>query len=272
MTVATVTRSEFTKFFSTSLWWVLGLVLVVYIASTAGALAFVFGAVSNGTLPGDGAPVPTEGVAPLLYSLAASVGYVIPLIMGTLIVTTEFRHKTLTATFLATPRRGTVLWAKIVAGIVVGVGFGIVGALSSVGPAAGFLTVFGIDTDLGAGSTWALIARVVLALTIWVVVGIGVGTLVRNQVAAVVGVLVFTQFLEPIARTAGAFVEGLDTVTNYLPGAASDALVGASIFQMAGAGASTSGLEWWAGGAVLLGYALVLLVLGYALNWRRDVS
>ena len=92
------------------------------------------------------------------------------------------------------------------------------------------------------------------------------------QVAAVVGVLVFTQFLEPIARTAGAFVEGLDTVTNYLPGAASDALVGASIFQMAGAGASTSGLEWWAGGAVLLGYALVLLVLGYALNWRRDVS
>jgi len=77
MTVATVTRSEFTKFFSTSLWWVLGLVLVVYIASTAGALAFVFGAVSNGTLPGDGAPVPTEGVAPLLYSLAASVGYVI---------------------------------------------------------------------------------------------------------------------------------------------------------------------------------------------------
>ncbi|HCM48972.1 MAG TPA: ABC transporter permease, partial [Microbacterium sp.] len=39
MTVATVTRSEFTKFFSTSLWWVLGLVLVVYIASTAGALA-----------------------------------------------------------------------------------------------------------------------------------------------------------------------------------------------------------------------------------------
>ena len=173
MTVATVTRSEFTKFFSTSLWWVLGLVLVVYIASTAGALAFVFGAVSNGTLPGDGAPVPTEGVAPLLYSLAASVGYVIPLILGTLIVTTEFRHKTLTATFLATPRRGTVLWAKIVAGIVVGVGFGIVGALSSVGPAAGFLTVFGIDTDLGAGSTWALIARVVLALTIWVVVGIG---------------------------------------------------------------------------------------------------
>lgn len=272
MTVATVTRSEFTKFFSTSLWWVLGLVLVVYIAFTAAALAFAIGAVGSGMLPGEGAPVPTEGVAPVLYSLAASVGYVIPLILGTLMVTSEFRHKTLTATFLATPRRGTVLWAKIVAGIVVGVGFGIVGALSSVGPAAGLLAAFGVETDLGVGSTWALIARVVLALTIWVIVGIGVGALVRNQVAAVVGVLVFTQFLEPIARAAGAFVSGLDTVTNYLPGAASDALVGASIFQMAGAGTSTSGLEWWAGGAVLLAYAAVLLVLGYALNWRRDVS
>ncbi|GAA2952494.1 ABC transporter permease [Microbacterium schleiferi] len=272
MTVATVTRSEFTKFFSTSLWWVLGLVLVVYIAFTAGALAFAFGAVSSGTLPSEAAPLPAEGLAPLLYSLAASVGYVIPLILGTLMVTSEFRHKTLTATFLATPRRRTVLWAKIVAGFVVGVGFGIVGALSSVGPAAGLLAVFGIETDLRLGSTWALIARVVLALTIWVIVGIGVGALVRNQVAAVVGVLVFTQFLEPIARTAGAFVEGLDTVTTYLPGAASDALVGASIFEIAGAGSDASGLEWWAGGAVLLAYAAVLLVLGYALNWRRDVS
>lgn len=271
MTVATVTRSEFTKLFSTSLWWVLGLVLVLYIAFTAGSLAFVFGAVSSGTLPGEGAPVPAEGLAPLLYSLAASVGYVIPLILGTLMVTTEFRHKTLTATFLATPRRGAVLWAKIVAGIVVGIGFGIVGVLSSVAPAAGLLAVFGIETDLGLGSTWALIGRVVLALAIWVIVGIGVGALVRNQVAAVVGVLVFTQFLEPIARTAGAFVEGLDTVTNYLPGAASDALVGASIFQVAGAG-NTTGLEWWAGGGVLLAYAAVLLVLGYALNLRRDVS
>ncbi|WP_434968613.1 ABC transporter permease [Microbacterium sp. bgisy207] len=271
MTVAAVTRSEFTKLFSTSMWWILGLVLVLYVAATAGSLAFVFGAVSSGTLPNDGAPVPSEGLASVLYSLAASIGYVVPLILGTLMVTAEFRHKTLTATFLTTPRRGTVLWAKVVAGLLIGVAFGIVGALSSVAPSAGVLAVFGLETDLGAAATWALIGRLVLALTIWVIVGIGVGVLVRNQVAAVVGVLVFTQFLEPIARTAGAFVDGLDTVTNYLPGAASDALVGSSIFQVAGAGAS-GGLDWWAGGAVLLAYAAVLLVLGYVVSWRRDVS
>lgn len=271
MTVATVTRSEFTKLFSTSMWWVLAVVLVVYVAFTASALAFVFGGVSNGTLPSQGPPLPTEGLAGLLYGLAATLGYVIPLILGTLMITGEFRHRTLTATFLATPRRGTVLWAKLIAGIVVGLLFGVIGAASAVGPAAGVLSVFGLDPELGSRDTWGLIGRVVLAFVIWVVIGIGVGSLVRNQVAAVVGVIVFTQFLEPIARTAAAFVEGLGSVMQYLPGAATDALVGSSIFSIAGT-AETASLEWWAGGAVLLGYAGVFLILGYALSWRRDVS
>lgn len=271
MTVANVTRSEFTKLFSTSMWWVLGIVLVGYVAFTAAALAFALGAASTGALPGGGPAVPPDTLAPVLYSVATSVGYVIPLIIGTLMVTAEFRHKTLTATFLATPRRGAVLWAKGIAGVVIGAGFGIVAVVSAVGPAAGVLASFGVDAGLGSRDTWAMVGRMVLALTIWVIVGIGVGSLVRNQVAAVVGVLVFTQFLEPIARTAGAFVDGLDTVTNYLPGAASDALVGMSIFTVAGAG-SGAGLEWWAGGAVLLAYAAVFLVLGYLFNWRRDIS
>ena len=37
-------------------------------------------------------------------------------------------------------------------------------------------------------------------------------------------------------------------------------------------GAAASGLEWWAGGAVLLGYAVVLVLLGHLVSWRRDVS
>ncbi|GAA1701170.1 ABC transporter permease [Microbacterium sediminicola] len=271
MTVATATRAEFTKQFSTSMWWLLTIILVAYVAFTAGALAFVFGGVDAGVLPGQGAPVPTEGIAPVLYGLAATVGYVVPLIVGTLMVTGEFRHQTLTATFLTTPRRSTVLWAKIVAGAIIGVGFGIVGTLAAALPSAGILAAFGLPTDLDSRETWALLARVVLAFAIWVLVGIGVGALVRNQVAAVVGVLVFTQFLEPIARTAGAFVDGLDAVTAYLPGAASDALVGSSVFALAG-GAAESGLEWWAGGLVLTAYAVVFLVLGYATSWRRDVS
>ena len=95
----------------------------------------------------------------------------------------------------------------------------------------------------------------------------------RNQVVAIVVVLVFTQFLEPIGRFVAAFVEGLSDFTAYLPGAASDALVGASVFTAGmGGGTEVTTLEWWAGGLVLLGYALVFLVIGNFTSWRRDVT
>ncbi len=84
----------------------------------------------------------------------------------------------------------------------------------------------------------------------------------------------FTQFLEPVGRAAAAFVDGLSDITRFLPGAASDALVGASVFNMSvatGSGGSEP-LEWWVGGLVLLGYAVVLVILGHLLSWRRDVS
>jgi hypothetical protein len=96
---------------------------------------------------------------------------------------------------------------------------------------------------------------------------------VRNQVGAVVGVIAFTQFVEPILRTVAAFVEGMGDAARFLPGAASDALVGASIYSTIGSttGSSTP-LEWWVGGLVLLGYAVALLLLGGLLSWRRDVA
>jgi ABC-2 type transport system permease protein len=275
MSLVNATRSEATKQFSTSMWWILALVLVVYIGFTAAVLGFVFAAAASGSLPGDAPPLPAEGLAATLYSTATAVGYVFPLLIGTLMVTTEFRHKTLTPTFLATPKRGLVLWAKLLVGIVLGLLFGVIGVVSSVAPSAGFLAAMGIDTGLTSAETWALFGRMLLAFVLWVLIGVGVGALVRNQVGAIVGVLVFTQFLEPVGRAAAAFVEGLSDFTRFLPGAASDALVGASVFNM---GMATSGgggaepLEWWVGGLILLGYAVVLVVLGHLVSWRRDVS
>ncbi|MET0736489.1 MAG: ABC transporter permease [Microbacterium sp.] len=275
MSIAAATRSESTKQFTTSMWWVLAIVLLAYVGFTAAVLGFVFSAAATGALPGDAPQLPSEGLSATLYSTATAVGYVFPLLVGTLMVTAEFRHKTLTPTFLATPRRGRVLWAKIFVGILLGALFGVVGILASVGPAAGFLAGYGLDTELTSPDTWTLLGRMLIAYVLWVLVGIGVGALVRNQVGAIVGVLVFTQFLEPVARAAASFVDGLTEFTQYLPGAASDALVGASIFTgvtPAGSSAAADPLEWWVGGLVLLGYAVVLLVLGHLVSWRRDVT
>ncbi|GAA1858853.1 ABC transporter permease [Microbacterium koreense] len=271
MSLAAAIRSESTKLFTTSMWWLLALILALYVAFTASVLGFVFAGAATGSLGGSGTPGMTEdGLAMTLYSTATSVGYVFPLLIGTLLVTAEFRHKTLSPTFLATPRRNTVLWAKLAVGVVVGVLYGIVGIVASVGPGAGFLAGFGLDTELTEPETWAMLGRVLLAFVLWVAIGAGVGALVRNQVAAIVGVLVFTQFLEPIGRTAAAFVDGLSTVTQYLPGAASDVLVGASVFG--DALTDENALPWWGGGLVLVGYAVVLVLLGAITSWRRDIN
>lgn len=276
MSLTAATRAETTKQFTTSLWWILAIVLLVYIGFTAGSLGFVFALSSTGALPGDAPVIPEAGLAPVLYSSATSLGYVFPLLVGTLMVTTEFRHKTLTPTFLATPKRGIVLWAKILVGLLVGALYGVIGVVSSVAPSAAFLAGYGLDTELTSVDTWALFGRMILAFMLWVFIGIGVGALVRNQVGAIVGVLVFTQFLEPVGRAAASFIEGLSDVMRFLPGAASDALVGASVYTMglaaSGGGGGNDPLEWWVGGLVLLGYGLVLVVLGHLLSWRRDVS
>ncbi|MEU1971499.1 ABC transporter permease [Microbacterium sp. NPDC019599] len=274
MTLAATTRSETTKQFSTSAWWVLAIVLFVYIGFTAAVLGFVFSAASTGALGSEAPQLPSEGLAETLYSTATSVGYVFPLLIGTLMVTAEFRHSTLTPTFLATPRRGNVLWAKLAVAVLLGLLYGLVGVIASVAPSAAFLAGYGLSTEFDTVETWALFGRMLIAYVLWVLVGVGVGALVRNQVGAIVGVLVFTQFLEPVARAAASFVDWLTEFTKYLPGAASDALVGASVFTAGvpqGATASDP-LEWWAGGLVLLGYAAVFIVLGYLFSWRRDVS
>lgn len=272
MSLAAATRSETIKQLTVSAWWVLAIVLFVYVGFTAGVLGVVFTAAATGSLPGDAPPLPVDGLSDLLYSTATAIGYVFPLLVGTLMVTSEFRHKTLTPTFLATPRRGRALAAKVAVGILLGMLLGVVGVLASAGVSAGVLAAAGLDTRLGESDTWALLGRMILAFVLWTLIGVGVGALVRNQVGAIVGVLVFTQFLEPVARAAASFVDGLDAVTRYLPGAASDALVGASVFAVAGGAGAADPLAWWAGGAVLLGVAVVVLVIGYATSWRRDVS
>lgn len=274
MSLINASRSETTKQFTTSLWWILAIVLLLYVAMTSGGLGWALAAAATGTtVPGGGPALPGDELTGILYSTATAIAYVFPLLIGTLMVTTEFRHKTLTPTFLATPRRATALAAKVVVGVILGVLYGVVGIVASAAPGAAVLALFDLPTELAEPATWALLARMILAFVLWVLIGIGVGTLVRNQVGAIVGVLVFTQFLEPVIRFAAAFVDGLDEIAQFLPGASSDALVGASLYTAAmTGGADTAGPQWWVGGLWLLGYALVLLVLGYLTSWRRDVA
>jgi ABC-type transport system involved in multi-copper enzyme maturation permease subunit len=273
MNLVNAIRSEAAKLVTTRLWWILLLVLVGYVLFTAGLIAGLFGALGD-QLADSGQPaLPAELLTPIVYSVATAVGYVFPLILGALSVTNEFRHQTLTPTFLATPGRGTVLVAKVVVLAVAGAVFGLAGAAASIGIGAPLLELSGNSASLDSPDTWWLAARVVLAMALWAVVGVGVGALVPNQVASIVIVLAFTQFLEPILRFGTSILEWTAQVGRFLPGAASDALVGASIYTtIAPSGSSVAPLEWWQGGLVLVAYAVVAGVAGYFTSWRKDVT
>lgn len=258
--------AEWRKVMTTRMWWILGLATFGYMLFLGVVLGFAF------THPGTGngqVPVHGRAAAETLYTLAASLGYAFPLVIGALAVTGEFRHRTITPTFLVEPRRGLVLGSKLLVQLVVGAGFGLAGTAGAVLGGAPLLAVAGHPTWLGDSRVQLDLVCCVLALALWAVVGVGVGSLLTNQVAAVVAILAFTQFVEPILRLGLAAVDPLSGASKFLPGAAAEALAGASFY-------STSGMAGllgrWEGGLVLLGYAVLLAVLGRVTTLRRDVT
>lgn len=268
--------AEFAKLFTTRLWWILALTLFLYVGAMAGGLGALFGWAASTADAGASA-----GVSPLpeglnlhavIYSMATTIGYVFPVLLGAFAVTGEFRHQTLTPTFLATPRRGIVLSAKVLSMLLVGAGLGVVAWVATVGLGAAALGAFDLETGLGAEDSWTMIARGVLAMALWAAVGVGLGTLVPSQVAALIIVIAFTQFVEPTLRLAASFNEVTASIARFLPGAASDALVGASFYSIAMPGGGPAALLWWQGGIILLAIAIAATIGGYFTSWRRDVT
>ena len=256
--------AEWRKLTSTALWWVLALGMAAYLAFVGAAMAFSLTVAPEGQAP----PLGGLDAALTVYGVLNAVGYVFPLVVGTLLVTTEVRHKTLTQTLLAEPRRGVVLGAKLVLAAGIGLLYGVAGVVGLVAAGAPVLSAVGDGAFLGDPEVVRALLLGVLVTGLWAVLGTGFGAVVPHQVAAVVAILAFTQFVEPIARLALGAVDGLSVVSAYLPGAAADAVVGASLFSQMG---DVDLLPAWAGALVLLGYAAALTLAGRLTTFARDV-
>ena len=98
------------------------------------------------------------------------------------------------------------------------------------------------------------------AAALYGLVGVGVGALLRNQVAAVVGALVYLFVAEPILRSVPATAPAY----KFLPGGALE-----SITATVG---TIDLLQRWQGALLLAGYGIVLAVLGWVFAVRRDIS
>lgn len=270
-------RAEYRKLVTTRLWWVLLLCMALYMAFLGGVMAFVLtqeggGDAMTGGFGGaaDGMPpLPPEALVRTVYTLAPALGYVFPVIVGALAVTNEFRHMTITPTLLAEPRRTLVLGAKLLASLPLGALFGIVGTLATVATGALVLGLRGEPVLLDDPDVLLTLARSVLVLAVWAMVGVGFGAAMPNQVAAIVVLLAFTQFVEPLLRLfLGAF-EPTAGIVRWLPGAAGEAVTGASFYASTGIGDL---LPWWQGLLALVAYGLLLAAVGRATSLRRDIS
>lgn len=274
--------SEYRKFVSTRLWWILLLAMVGYMAFLAAVLTY---SVTAGSSSSNMTALSPEQVAKTVYGMATAFGYVFPALIGVLSVTAEFRYQTITPTLLATPQRWRVLVAKLIGAAPVGFAFAVLGTLTVVGVGAAVLKISGEPTYLSEPAVIAMIARSILAMTIWILVGVGVGALIKNQVFAIVVVLAYTQLVEPAMRALLAVVgnggnaigsgtsgEGAISLANrisqFLPGSAGEAITGSSVYSSSGLGTL---LPWWGGVIVLTGYALLFTAIGAVTTFRRDV-
>ncbi|QIK84022.1 ABC transporter permease [Sanguibacter sp. HDW7] len=267
-------RLEVAKFFSTRMWWVLLILMGGYMALLAGGMGFAFTAAPESVSGGAGTGTPAAdplATARAVYAVGTTLGYVFPAIIGTLAVTGDLRHRTIVPTLLADPSRTRLLVAKHLGALPVGIAYGLVGSLAALGAGAALITLGGGDPMLGHPEVWRTVALSTVALTLWTLVGVGVGSAISNQVAALVVLLAFTQFVEPIARTgltAGLGAAGT-RIAQFLPGAAGDALAEGSIYSLMAPGTLA---PWWQGALVLLGYAVILTVVGRLTTFRRDID
>ena len=123
-----------------------------------------------------------------LLSVGSLAG-VFSALAGIMLVTSEYRHGTIRPTFLFTPRRSRVIGAKLAAGLLAGIVFGIVG--EGLGFAIGYacLAGRGIDYALNADQTTLLLLGTLAGVALWGALGVGIGTIARNQVGAIIGLL-----------------------------------------------------------------------------------
>jgi ABC-type transport system involved in multi-copper enzyme maturation permease subunit len=174
-------------------------------------------------------------------------------------MTGEFRHQTVTQTFLVTPKRGRVVAAKLVAYPLAGIALALVTLAVTAAVAAGWLAAKGITPSLADARLARIVGVALLGAGLCALVGVGIGALVRNQVAALVGTLVWVLIIEGLLMS----LVNAPSLGKWLPSAAA----AAALTNPGGAHLSRLG-----GTLLLAAYALALAAAGSRLVVRRDIT
>ncbi len=123
------------------------------------------------------------------------------LVLAAVGMTGEWRHRTITGTVLAAPDRLRVLLAKVAVYALAGILLSLVVSLIAMAVGSAILSSRG-EITLDAGDLWSILWRNLFVAAYYGAIGVVVGALVRNQAAAIVGILVWLFLIEPAVLAA----------------------------------------------------------------------
>lgn len=242
------------------------------LAGLAAALTAVFALLEASRAGSSGTGVASLSSAAGLSVVTTVTGFamLIAAVAGVIIAAGEFRHQTATLTYLATPNRSQVLAAKALVAAVLGALYGLLAGVIATAIGVLLETSRGDHVALSVGTLVAHMGGATLGAALLGAMGVGLGTLIRSQLAGVIGVFVWAAVIESV-------IGGLFTsIRPYLPYTAATTLAGAKLGNAAfgpAHGLTGAGpLPFAAAAALLVAIAALLSVLGARSSLRRDIA
>ncbi len=255
-------KAEIRKLFTVRLWWGMAIAVVVIAAGLAALFAGVIEKNDNSSYD----------IARTAYTAGAGFGYLLLLVIGIMTIGMEYRHKTITSALLATPNRVNLIMAKVVALIVFGVLYGVLYVLAALAGGAAVLASRGVAIFPQPGDMTRTLLLMLLVLALWALIGLGIGILIPNQVAAILVGVALAFIVEPIVGNILANVSWGEAVSKYFPSRATSAILGAGDGEAGSDGGGEGDLlSWWQGSIVLVAYAAIMAGVGTVLTKRKDV-
>jgi ABC-2 type transport system permease protein len=239
-------KSELLKIRSTktTIGLLLGLValelLVTLLTGLVGSTRFLITEQDQNNLLGNG------GLAGVFAALA-----------GIMLVTSEYRFGTIRPTFLVNPSRGRVLAAKVAAGTIAGLVFGVIGEGLVLAIGLVVLKARHVPISTSGGQFSLLIFGTLAGVALFGALGVGLGAIVKNQVGGVVALLAWGFLAENL------LFQFVPSIGRFLPVHDLQSMTGDTASHFLSPSVATMAMILW---AAALSYGGLLL-------WqRRDVG
>jgi ABC-2 type transport system permease protein len=191
---------------------------------------------------------------------SASISGLFMLILGVVAGAGEYRHGTIASTLLVTPNRLRAVTAQTLGVAAAGLSVGLVCAALSAAIGLPWLSAKDAAT-LSTGELVALLAGCALYTALAAGFGVALGALLRNQVAAVVTVLVFLFVVDPaisaLVDEYGKF--SLSGLASSISGGSAEDAQGSEILPQ-----GVAALIW-------AGYTVIVAMGAALLTARRDI-